>query len=99
MGIREEIQIVLVHENDPNKNGCEFWEIIEETPEELKAEPNRIYSKDIAVSLYSVEEYQRISLHQILSKMGARPAGARSILVNTRLISSISSLSSRIKNS
>ena len=83
--IEEGIQIVLVHENDVNENGCEFWEIIEQTPEELKTTPNSIYSNDIAVSLYSIDEYKRISLHQILSKMGARPTGSRSILGRTKV--------------
>jgi len=67
------IRIVLVHENDANKGGCDFWEIIEQTPTELRKKPYNIYEKDIAVSLYSIEEYQKISIRLLLAKMGAEP--------------------------
>merc|ERR1711957_251702 len=76
----DNVQVILVHENDPNEGGCEFWQIMEKTPEQLKTKPYSIYSNDIAVSLYSIEEYQRTSLRQLLAKMGANPTGTRSIL-------------------
>ena len=75
--IEQDIQVVLVHENDTNKGGCAFWEIMEQTPVQLKSKPYSIYSNDIAVSLYSIEEYQRTSLRQLLFKMGAKPASTK----------------------
>jgi len=77
--IEQNIQVVLVHENDTNKGGCAFWEIMEQTPVQLKSKPYSIYSNDIAVSLYSIEEYQRTSLRQMLFKMGAKPARPKGV--------------------
>merc|ERR1711957_978855 len=75
----DNVQVILVHENDPNEGGCEFWQIMEKTPEQLKTKPYSIYSNDIAVSLYSIEEYQRTSLRQLLFKMGAKPARPKGV--------------------
>ena len=77
--IGQNIQVVLVHENDTNKGGCAFWEIMEQTPVQLKSKPYSIYSNDIAVSLYSIEEYQRTSLRQLLFQMGAKPARPKGV--------------------
>ena len=73
------IPVTLVHENDANKGGCSFGEVMKQTPKQLMAKPYRIYSEDIAVNLYSIEEYQKISIHQLLSKMGAIPIATRII--------------------
>merc|ERR1712038_197498 len=74
------IQVVLVHENDPNQGGCEFWKVMEQTPDELMKKPYTIYSQDIAVSLYSVHEYQRTSFRNLLLKMGGQQIDSKSIL-------------------
>ena len=67
------IQVVLVHEKDPRYGGCPFSDIILQTPQELKEDPYNLYTQDIAVSLYPEEEYQLVSLRQILSKICATP--------------------------
>jgi len=69
----DKIKIILVHENDTNEGGCTFGEIMNQTPRRLMEKPYNIYSQDIAVSLYSIKEYQDISMYQILTKMGAKP--------------------------
>merc|ERR1712038_1180642 len=78
--INNAIQVVLVHENDPNQGGCEFWKVMEPTPDELMKKPYTIYSQDIAVSLYSVHEYQRTSLRNLLLKMGGTPINSQPIM-------------------
>ena len=78
--ITDGIQVLLVHENDPNQGGCEFAEIIKQTPTELMQKPYSIYSENLAVGLYSLGEYQKISLRQLLVKMGARPSGPQSVI-------------------
>jgi hypothetical protein len=65
-----EISIVLVHEKDTAKGGCDFGDFFAKAPEELIKPPNNLF-RDIAVPLYSTEEYRIISLRQILCKMGA----------------------------
>jgi hypothetical protein len=65
-----EISIVLVHEKDMAKGGCDFGDFFAKTPEELIRPPNNLF-RDIAIPLYSIEEYRIISLRQILCKMGA----------------------------
>jgi len=77
--IDKEVKVVLVHENDVNKNGCAFGEIMNQTPDVLLKKPYNIYAQDIAVGLYSTEEYQKISILQLLTKMGAKPIGTKSV--------------------
>ena len=71
--MKENIQVVLIHENDTNEDGCDFSEIMNQTPKDIMVKPYNIYSKDIATSLYSIKEYQKISLRQLLIKIGANP--------------------------
>merc|ERR1712038_2220828 len=66
------IKVVFVHEKDTTKGGCSFHEIISQTPQKLLAKPYNIYSEDLAVSIYSVNEYEKVGLRQILKKMGAK---------------------------
>jgi hypothetical protein len=65
-----EISIVLVHEKDTAKGGCDFGDFFAKAPEELIKPPNNLF-RDIAIPLYSTEEYRTISLRQILCNMGA----------------------------
>jgi hypothetical protein len=65
-----EISIVLVHEKDTEKGGCDFGNFFGKAPEELIKPPNSLF-QDIAIPLYSTEEYRIISLRHILCKMGA----------------------------
>ena len=67
-----DISIVLVHEQDVSKGGCEFDDFFNEAPEELINPPYQLF-KDIAIPLYFPEEYRDVSLRQILCKMGAIP--------------------------
>ena len=77
--VKKGVKVVLVHENDTNKKGCAFGEIMNQTPDELLKKPYNIYAEDIAVCIYSTEEYQKISIHQLLTKMGAKPIGTKSV--------------------
>jgi len=72
LSIDEGIPIILVHEKDTSKGGCPFETIITQTPDDLKGEPYNLYSDDIAIGLYSVKEYQQVSLRQILNNIGAK---------------------------
>jgi len=73
--IDKNIKVVLVHENDSIEGGCAFWQIMERTPNELMAKPYSMYSQDIAVSLYPMDEYQKTGLRKLLMKMGAKRSG------------------------
>ena len=66
------IHVVLVHEKDVSKGGCDFGEFFKEAPRSLINAPYYIF-KDIAIPLYKTKEYRIISLTQILIKMGAKP--------------------------
>jgi hypothetical protein len=65
-----DISIVLVHEKDTKKGGCDFGDFFGKAPEELIRPPNNLF-REIAIPLYSTKEYRIISLRQILCKMGA----------------------------
>jgi hypothetical protein len=65
-----DISIVLVHEKDTEKGGCDFGDFFGQAPEELIRPPNNLF-RDIAIPLYSTQEYHIISLRHILCKMGA----------------------------
>jgi hypothetical protein len=66
----KDIGIILVHEKDRLKGGCEFGDFFATAPEELIKPPYHLF-RDIAIPLYSTEEYRIVSLRQILCKMGA----------------------------
>ena len=52
---------------------------MKQTPDVLLKKPYNIYAKDIAVCIHCTEEYQKISIHQLLTKMGAKPIGTKSV--------------------
>jgi len=64
------ISIILVHEQDIDKGGCPFSYFFKNTPAELIDSPFTIY-KDIAIPLYSREEYRQLSLSLILNMIGS----------------------------
>jgi hypothetical protein len=70
MAKNEGICIILVHEQDIHKGGCPFSLIIEKTSTELLDPPFKLF-REIAIPLYTRDEYRRISLRLILQKMGA----------------------------
>merc|ERR1719512_195556 len=62
------IHIILVHDQDTAKGACKFNNLIRATPQYLVNEPLNLY-KDLAIPLYSVNEYRVTSLMMILNKM------------------------------
>jgi len=62
------IKIILVHETDFEIGGMKFDKVFALTPRELMAPPYNLYS-DMAIKLYSSDEYREISLRLILCKM------------------------------
>ena len=62
--------IILVHEQDIDKGGCPFSLIIEKTSTEMLDPPIKIF-REIAIPLYTRDEYRTISLRLILQRMGA----------------------------
>ena len=61
----KKIDIILVHEQDAEKDACPFGDFFTLTPQELIDRPHTIY-KDIAIPLYTLEEYRNISLQMIM---------------------------------
>jgi hypothetical protein len=68
--IDEGIEIILLHELDPEREGCEFDNFFHQTPMELLEEPYNIYSK-IAVPLHGYEDYRELGLKRVICKLGA----------------------------
>jgi hypothetical protein len=69
--IDEKIEIILLHELDPERKGCEFDNFFHQTPMELLEEPYKIYSRSIAVPLYGYKDYRELGLKRLLCKLGA----------------------------
>jgi hypothetical protein len=65
------IEIILLHELDPERKGCEFGNFFHQTPMELLEEPYKIYSRSIALPLYGYDDYRELGLKRLLCKMGA----------------------------
>ena len=89
LSIDQGIPIFLVHEKDTSKGGCPFQTIITQTPDDLMGEPYNLYSDDIAVSLYSVKQYQQVSLRQIMKNIGAKSSDATFIKARRTIIDKI----------
>jgi len=80
------IYIILVHEQDVDKGGCPFSLIIEKTSTEMLDPPFKLF-REIAIPLYTRDEYRTISLRLILQKMGAtteRSAGRKTFTTMRR---------------
>merc|ERR1712008_372205 len=69
------LPIILVHEKDTSKGGCPFETIITQTHDDLKGALYNLYSGDMAIGLYSIREYQKVSKRQILNNIGAKLTG------------------------
>jgi len=68
------IDIVTVHEQDSALGACAFETFFGQTPSELIEPPFALY-KDIAVPLFPDPEYRKVSIRQVLMKLGAVEVG------------------------
>ena len=66
------INLVLLHEQDVLKGGCEFDLFYEEGPQELINPPYDLLTQ-APVKLYSSPEYRSVSLRLLLCEMGGSP--------------------------
>jgi len=69
--IDKNLEIILLHELDPERKGCEFDQFFHQTPMELLEEPYKIYSRSIAVPLHGYDDYRELGLKRLLFKLGA----------------------------
>ena len=69
--LEENIDIVMVNEQDLKKGACEFSCTIRRTPPDLVV--SGLYN-NLAVPLYELDVYRKISIRQVLLAMGAQPA-------------------------
>lgn len=86
------IEVVTVHEQDSALGACAFETFFGQTPSELIEPPFTLY-KDIAVPLYPDPEYRKVSIRQLLIKLGAAEVGTE----NTG--SAVQSVTLLLKNS
>ena len=82
------IKIVLAHERDMQRGGCPFHEIIAQTPDELLNAPYNIFSRHIVVCVYTEEEYEYVTLCQLLKEIGAKPVRSKAKRFFSTLFSS-----------
>jgi hypothetical protein len=64
------VKIVMVHETDHAKQGCEFGHFFQITPEDL-IRVRKLFSNSVATALYSGKEHREISLRVIAKELGA----------------------------
>mmetsp|Transcript_32654 Transcript_32654/g.39673 ORF Transcript_32654/g.39673 Transcript_32654/m.39673 type:complete len:1372 (-) Transcript_32654:215-4330(-) len=64
------ISILLVHENEFAKGGCDFDSVYSTAPQDLIDPPCNLF-RNIATPLYKIYQYREVSLRKILCKMGA----------------------------
>ena len=72
-GGADKIKIVMVHENDPSKGGCEFGTFFGTTPQKLIDEG--VY-KEIAIALHT-PPHRAVSLALVAQALGATKDAAR----------------------
>jgi hypothetical protein len=82
--IDEGIKIILLHELDPAREGCDFDYFFHQTPTELLEEPYNIFSRSIAVPLHGYDDYRELGLKRVLCKLGAEEVSEASILKSLR---------------
>ena len=69
---QEEVKLIMVHENDPRRGGCEFGAFFGTTPQELVNEG--IY-KEIAIALH-IEPHRAVSIALVAQALGATKGAA-----------------------
>ena len=83
-----DIGLILVHEQDSRKHGCEFGLFFQQSlPDDfIKNRYSAHYLfKDIAIPLYSNPVYRKVSLLEILKAMGGKPKIVVSNFFNGRV--------------
>lgn len=70
--VKNNVKVILVHEQDGSKGSCDFDQILKYVPEELLIGPMNIF-QDLAVPLYPDIDYREVSFKKILGKLGAVP--------------------------
>jgi hypothetical protein len=85
------IDIILLHELDPEQKGCKF--------DIFSIEPYNIYSRGIAVPLHRYEDYREIGLKRfLLCKLGAsRKSIRRNVFQNVEISAQYYRSSSRLE--
>ena len=73
------LQIILLHELDLQRDGCRFSHFSQKTPNELLSYPYLIYSRNIAVPLHGSEDYRELGLKRVLLKLGANQVKKSSV--------------------
>jgi hypothetical protein len=69
--LNQGIDIVLAHEQDLSKEGCNFEVFFQLTPQDLIEPPYQIFNKALGVPLYGMNDFREVGLKQLLCKMGA----------------------------
>ena len=70
--LANKLPIILVHENDPDRDGCEFSRFFETTPDDLIL--SGLY-RTIAVACYP-SQHRQVSLDLVAIACGAVPTGS-----------------------
>jgi len=92
------IKIVSVHERDSSVGGCSFDVFFSQTPQDLIDAPYQIF-KEIAVPLYALDTYRKVSLRQLLIRLGASEIYKTSSAATSVLSASVKSNVKRSFNS
>ena len=83
-----DIGLILVHEQDTRKDGCEFGVFFQQSlPDDFiknKDSPHYLFN-DVAIPLYSQPEYRKVSLMEILKTMGGEPKIVESNFFNGKV--------------
>jgi hypothetical protein len=67
-GITNGIPMILLHEHDIYKGGCDFDFFFQQVPQELIDPPYSIF-KDIAIPLYHCKDYRKVGLEMLVHKL------------------------------
>lgn len=71
------IEIILLHELDPQRGGCEFGLFFQITPRELIDDPYKIYGRSIAIPLHGHVDYREPGLNRFVRLLGAKEVKKR----------------------
>ena len=72
--LKMNIEVINVHELDSAMGACSFETFFTQTPSELIEPPYTLY-RNIAVPHYSLSEYRKVSLRQLLMQLGTHEVG------------------------
>ena len=81
------VPMIMVHENDPERGGCEFGRFFGTTPQDLI--DDGLYSQELALAAYPGKDHRAVSLALCAKALDAQPQKDNAMAKSSRVMSAV----------